>query len=90
MMFGKSVIKDRKYYLLAVYKNEIYNCASYNKDDEYCEIITSINTGEKFYSLKSFVDSILGLRSVNEWDECLYYSKNKNRWRSLKYLLKKD
>jgi hypothetical protein len=87
-MFGKPFIKDRKYCLLAVFKNNIYHCASYNKDDDYCEVITSINTGEKFYSIKGFVESILGMKSVNEWDECLYYNSNKNRWRSIKYLLK--
>jgi hypothetical protein len=87
-MFGKELIKNKKHRLLAVYKNDIYYCASYNNDDDYCEIITSINTGEKFYSLQSFVHSIIGLKSINEWDECLYYSSSKNRWRSVKYLLK--
>ena len=87
-MFGKQLIKNKKHRLLAVYKNDVYYCASYNKDHDYCEVITSINTGEKFYSLQSFVHSIIGLKSINEWNECLYYSSYKNRWRSIKYLLK--
>lgn len=86
-MFGKSFIKDKKYCLLAVFKNGVYHCASYNKDIN-CEVITSIDTGEKFYSLDSFVKSIIGLKSVNEWNECLYYNNSKNRWRSVKYLYK--
>ena len=90
MMFGKQVIKNKKHRLLAVYKNNIYYCASYNKDSNYCEFITSINTGERFYSLKSFTKSILGLKSVNEWDECLYYSYDKKKWRAVKYLIKKN
>lgn len=88
-MFGKSLIKNKKYYItLAVYKNGIYYTASYNKDRDYNEVITSINTGEKFYCLKSFVQSIIGLKSRNEWNECLYYSTNKKKWRPVKYLFK--
>lgn len=86
-MFGKPLIKNKKHCLLAVYKNNIYYCASYDKDDY--EVITSINTGEKFYCLKSFVQSIIGLKSRNEWNECLYYSTNKKKWRPVKYLFKK-
>jgi hypothetical protein len=87
-MFGKPFIKNRQYCLLAVRKNNILHCASYNKDDNYNEIITSINTGEKFYSLACFVRSIIGLQSINEFKECLYYNQNKKRWRSIKYILK--
>lgn len=85
-MFGRPFIKNRQYCLLAVFKNGVYYCASYNKDDDNTEVITSINTGEKFYSLKGFVESIIGLNSVNEFNECLYYNYDKKRWRSLKYL----
>jgi hypothetical protein len=89
-MFGKSLIKNKKHRLLAVRKNNIYYCASYDMDnDDYCEVITSINTGEKFYSLASFVQSIIGLKSVNEFNECLYYSNNKKKWRPVKYLFMK-
>lgn len=88
MMFGKSLIKNKNHRLLDVCKNNIYYCASYDKDDDY-EIITSINTGEKFYSLAGFVQSIIGLKSVNEFTECLYYSSDKKKWRPVKYLFKK-
>ena len=88
-MFGKSLIKNKKHRLLAVCKNNIYYCASYDKDDDYYDVITSINTGEKFYSLAGFVQSIIGLKSVNEFTECLYYSSSKKKWRPVKYLLKK-
>jgi hypothetical protein len=87
-MFGKSLIRNKKHCLLAVRKNNIYYCASYDNDD-YCEVITSINTGEKFYSLASFVQSIIGPKPVNEFSECLYYSSKKNKWRQVKYLYKK-
>ena len=88
-MFGKQLIKIKKNRLLAVRKNGVYYCASYDKDDDYYEVITSINTGEKFYSLQSFVHSIIGMKSVNEFNECLYYNSNKKKWRQVKYLFKK-
>ena len=88
-MFGKHLIKNRKHRLLAVYKNEVYHCASYDKVSDYCEIITSINTGEQFYTLKSFTQSLSGLKSVNDWNECLYYSNEKKKWRPVRYLFKK-
>ena len=88
-MFGKQLIKIKKNRLLAVCKNGVYYCASYDKDDDYYEVITSINTGEKFYSLQSFVHSIIGMRSVNEFNECLYYNSNKKKRRLVKYLFKK-
>jgi hypothetical protein len=89
-MFGKHLIKNRKHRLLAVYKDDVYYCASYDKVSDYCEIITSINTGEQFYTLKSFTQSIIGLKSVNEWQECLYYSSDKKKWRPVRYLFKKN
>ena len=88
-MFGKHLIKNKNHRLLAFYKNEVYHCASYDKVSDYCEIITSINTGEQFYTLKSFTQSIIGLKSVNEWNECLYYSSEKKKWRPVKYLFMK-
>lgn len=88
-MFGKSLIKNKKHRLLAVCKNNIYYCASYDKINHNYEVITSINTGEKFYSLHSFVHSIIGLKSVNEYNECLYYNSDKKKWRAIKYLFNK-
>jgi|688.fasta_scaffold2198282_1 hypothetical protein len=87
-MFGKPFIKNRNYCLLAVRKNNILHCASYDKDDDNNEVITSINTGEKYYSLSCFVRSVIGLKSINEFKECLYYNHNKKRWRSIRYILK--
>lgn len=91
-MFGKTFIKDKKYLLLSINKNDIYYCAVYSKNSKYSknETITSVNTGEIFYNLKDYVNSILETKSKNEWKDCLYYNENKKRWRSIKYILMKD
>lgn len=88
-MFGKSLIKDKKYITLAVRKNDILHCGIYTKYLGNFEMITSIETGEIFDSIKSFVVSIIGLYSKNEYKECLYYNETKKRWRSVKYILRK-
>ena len=84
-MFGKKMIKPKKYILLSVIKNDIYNCGIYSNDT-----ITTINTGDIFYNLEDFVYSILKTKSGKEWKECLYYNENKKRWRSVKYITKKN
>jgi len=78
-MLGKSVIMNHSYLLISVEKNGIRYCASYSKDDEK-ETITSINTGEVFYTLKSFVESILGFSSTYEWSDCYYYDEYNSQW----------
>jgi hypothetical protein len=87
-MFGKVLLKPKKYLLLAVCKNDIYHCGVYSNIYN-CETITSINEGYTFNNLKDFVDTILETKSENEWIDCLYYNETKKRWRSVKYLLKK-
>lgn len=86
-MFGKSLIKDKKYLILAIRKNNILHCGVYTKSHDNFEIITSIETGEIFDSIKSFVISVIGLYTKNEYKECLYYNETKNRWRSIKYIM---
>lgn len=88
-MFGKTMIKNKKYILLAVIKNDKYYCGIYSNNG-IDESITDINTGTIFYNIKKFVNSILKTDFKNELKECLYYNENKKRWRSVKYILKKN
>ena len=86
-MFGhktNSIVPS--YLLLSIYHYGITYCASYNKDDYGNEIITSINTGEKFYNLRDFFISIKGLNDGDEWLECLYYNDEINDWSPLIYI----
>ena len=76
------------YHILAVRKNNIMYCASYNKMS-HSEIITSIETGETFHSINAFTASILGMNATNEVKDCLYYSDKRMKWRSIKRILKK-
>lgn len=87
-MFGFDTIEKKNYLLLGVYKcNVIYTGVySYDKDTNK-ESIVSINSGETFYDLKSFVFSILGLNSTLEWYECYYYDEYQSNWISLSTLL---
>jgi hypothetical protein len=87
-MFGKVTMKHKNYILVAVKKNDIMYCGSY--DNHKKETITSLTTGEVFYDIKDFVNSILQEKTENEWKDCLYYNETKKRWRSVKYLLKKN
>ncbi len=88
-MFGMKVMKNKSYILVAVQKNGIMYCGSYD-NHKTKETITSLNTGEVFYDIKDFVNSILQEKTENEWKDCLYYNETKKRWRSVKYLLKKN
>ena len=87
-MFGKTAIKSKKYHLLSVRKNDICYCGIYSNNGIE-ETITSINTGDIFYNLEEFVNSILETKTENEWNDCQYYNESKKRWRAVKYLLKK-
>jgi hypothetical protein len=87
-MLGDLRIKKRSYYLFAVRKNNIMHCGSYSSDG-LDEIITSIETGEIFHSLYDFAFSILGMRVTNEYADCVYYSEFRNRWRSIKHIIRK-
>ena len=78
-MLGKSVIMDKPYLLISVKKNGIRYCGSYSKNEDQ-ETITSILTGEVFYNLRSFVESILGLTTTYEWCDCYYYDEYHNQW----------
>lgn len=87
-MFGRTMIKSKKYLLLAVIKNNTYHCGVYSKNGSN-ETITDINTNSIFYKLENFVNSIIDTNPGDELKVCLYYNENKKRWRSVKYLLKK-
>jgi hypothetical protein len=80
-------MKHKNYLLVAVRKNDILYTGSYTNSSK--SLITSLNTGEVYYNLKDFVNSILEEETKNEWKDCLYYNETKKRWRSVKYLLKK-
>lgn len=83
--FNHDVLDDFNYKMISVYHKGTYYCASYYKGDEE-EYLTSINTGERFYNLYSFVFSIKGLERFDEW-ECSYYYDEKNvHWIPIEYL----
>jgi len=69
------------YLLLSVYKNGVINCATYYRTIDNKETITSMNSGEVFYDLKSFVLSVLGYEfNNNEYEDCNYYDEEDNQW----------
>ena len=86
-MLGKQVVIKKDYILLSVSKNNIRHCASYSCDDKNLEQITSIATGEVFYTLRSFVESILGFNTTNEWEDCCYYDDYNSDWYPMKLLI---
>jgi hypothetical protein len=88
-MLGNFRIKKRAYYLFAVRKHNVMHCAAYSTNG-MIETITSIETGEIFHSLYDFVFSILGMNTRNEFDDCVYYSEFRNRWRPIKYIIVKS
>lgn len=87
MMFGNSAIIKKNYILLGVFKNNQYHCGTYTRDDNDLEQITSILTGEIFYSLRSFVESILGFNTTYEWMNCYYYDDVNSNWYPMELLL---
>jgi hypothetical protein len=89
-MFGKQTIEEFDYLLLSVYKYGTSYCASYNKNSDGTEFITSINTGEIFYNLTDFITSIHGISSGYEWIECLFYDEDSKLWAPLYFLLSDD
>ena len=91
MMFGRKTIENNNYYLLSVYKNGVLYCGSYNRDSNSgIETITSINTGEVFYSLKDFTQSILGFSSRLEWYECCFFNEERKTWLQLNFLIDEE
>lgn len=87
-MFGKKTIQDFNYLLICIYKSGISYCASYNKNNDGTETITSINTGETFYNLSDFTKSIYGLSEFyDEWINCLFYDEESKNWFPLYFLL---
>jgi hypothetical protein len=91
MMFGRKTIENKNYYLLSVYKNGVLYCSSYNRDSiSGSETITSINTGEVFYSLKEFTQSILGFNSTLEWYECCFFNEDRGTWLQLNFLVDEE
>ena len=84
-LFNINVSKDYTYLLLSVYHKDYYICGSYYKGEEGC-FITSILSGEKFYSLYEFVLSIKGLDMDNELSNCLFYNEVIKEWVPIIYL----
>ena len=87
-MLGNLRIKKKGYYLFAVRKNNIMYCGTYSRR-EMGEIITSTTTGEIFYSLYDFIFSVLKTKKINELKDCVYYSEYRNKWRSVRHILRK-
>lgn len=76
-MFSYKLNTDFNYCLVCVNINGITHCASYNKSDcDGREVITSILSGEKFYSIDDFMRSHYGLRSYDIlYDFIIYYDE---------------
>ena len=83
--FGKEITDDYSYLLLSVFHKNCDNCGSYYKgqDGEY---IVSILTGEKFYSVKEFVLSIMGYDMRDELYDCSFYNEEIGNWVPLHYV----
>lgn len=79
-MFGRTMDQDLSYRLVAVYNYGIMYCGSYNKTEEGDESITSIATGEKFYSIQDFIWSIKGLGSDSELLDLMIYDESSSEW----------
>jgi hypothetical protein len=84
-LFSKEITNDYSYLLLSVYHNGLDNCGSYYKGEEG-EYIVSISTGEKFYSVKEFVLSIMGYDMGDEWFDCSFYNEEIGNWIPLQYV----
>lgn len=78
------ISKEVSYLLLSVYDKGVLRCASYHKDKNQ-EFIISILTGEKFYSVREFVQNIKGLSYTDETD-CCYYDDDAKSWFPLYFL----
>lgn len=92
LMFGVQITESHTYLLVGVFKRGVIYSASYSNalDDENREYITCHSTGDTFYSIRSFTQSILGLGADNgddEWIQCLYYDEDAKMWFPLFYLL---
>jgi len=84
-LFNREVSEDCSYLLLGVYYEDRYYCGSYYKNEDG-EFITCILTGDKFYSLRDFVESIHGHEVFDEWYECAFYDEDLCDWVSLIHL----
>ncbi len=84
--FNKEVSKYYSYILLSVYHKGRDNCGVYNKDENGKEYITSILTGEKFYSIKDFVIDIKGYEMIDELYECFFYDEEINKWIPIEFI----
>lgn len=83
--FGKKITGYNSYLLLGVNNFDVMYCGSYNCNENGVETITSINSGETFYSFKEFVVSILGMHSTDEWMECCIYDEEAKQWGEIGY-----
>jgi hypothetical protein len=75
-MFGVLIYDYKPYRLLGVYKYGDFHPAVYNRTEEGVETITSISTGEVFYTIIEFTRSVYGLAAENEWSDCLYLEED--------------
>jgi len=85
--FSYETDEDYPYLLLCIYDKGEYKTASYNKgtDGEY---ITSIITGERFYSLYDYIISIKGMNYFDEMYSVIFFDEDRKDWFPVKFLLK--
>lgn len=84
-MFSYELDIELNYWLVSVCINGIIHCASYNKtdgDDER-EVITCIESGEKFYGLHDFMRFHYGLRPYNIHHDFALYDEEEGMWMPL-------
>jgi hypothetical protein len=90
-MFGVATTESHSYLLVGIYKRGVIYPASYFNAPDDNEYISCLTTGDIFYSLQEFINSILGLDAPNcgsdEWSICQFYDEEAKSWFPLFYLL---
>ena len=81
-MFGKKMMEDLNYRLVGVWKYDTLHCGIYSKSDTE-ESITSVETGEQFYSTRDFVANFYGLNTGDDLYECVVYDEESKTWNPL-------
>lgn len=87
-MFSYNLTTEFNYCLVSVCINDKIHCASYNRiDGDYQrEVITSIESGEKFYGIDDFMRHHYGLRSYDIMYDFIIYDDECEMWMPLMML----
>jgi len=92
-MFGIITTEEHSYLLMGVYKNNVMYPASYfqyiDENGSHIEYISCLTSGNIYYSIHDFVSSIIGMNSINnynDWIHCQFYDEDNKSWFPLFYL----